>query len=61
MAKQNFKLTMDGDGPSITIKARDWHHAFALCMAAIHKADMRETAGGAKAWDGQSLRLEKVP
>jgi len=59
MAKQNFKLTMD-TGQSIVIKARDWHHAFALCMQAIHKADMREKSGGAKAWDGQNLTLEKV-
>lgn len=61
MAKQTFKLTMDDGAKSIEVKARDWHHAFALCMQAIHKADMREKAGGAKAWDGQSLTLEKVP
>lgn len=61
MAKQTFKLTMDTNGPSIEIKARDWHHAFALCMQAIHKADMRESSGGRKAWDGQKLTLEKMP
>lgn len=60
MAKQTFKLTMDGDGPSIEVRARDWHHAFALCMDAIHKASVRESRGGAKAWDGQKLTLEKV-
>jgi hypothetical protein len=59
MAKQSFKLTMD-TGQSITIKAKDWHHAFALCMQAIHRADMREQSGGPKAWDGKSLTLEKV-
>ena len=59
MAKQTYRLTMD-TGQSVEIRAKSWHHAFAMCMGAMHTADMREEKGGAKAWDGQKLTLEKV-
>ena len=54
-----FRVSFDGN-QGVSIRARDWHHAFAQCMDAMHKADTREARGGAKAWDGKTLTLEKL-